>query len=170
MKDKSKKNKVKKPIYKKWWFWVIIVVILSAIFGTSGAKDGIEDGAKDAINSAEQQTEEKQETETKSDTLPTLIDGGCRALTENFVEGAVGEEYSMFAYNVEEFELDENENGTIKILYLPSNAGEEGATKVNLTISLKDGAYKIEYAMLSGLYEVDLTQVSKEYTELITSD
>ena len=170
MKDKSTKNKVKKPIYKKWWFWVIIIVILAAIFGNTGAKDGIEDGAKDAINSAEQQSEEKQETETKSDTLPTLIDGGCRALTENFVEGAVGEEYSMFAYNVEEFELDENENGTIKILYLPSNAGEDGATKVNLTISLKDGAYKIEYAMLSGLYEVDLSQVSKEYTELVTSD
>lgn len=170
MKDKATKNGVKKPIFKKWWFWVIVVVILAAIFGNTGAKNGVEDGAKDAISSTEQQTEEKQETETKSDTLPTLIDGGCRALTENFVEGVVGEEYSMFAYNVEEFELDENENGTIKILYLPSNAGEDGATKVNLTISLKDGAYKIEYAMLSGLYEVDLTQVSKEYTELITSD
>lgn len=170
MKDKATKNGVKKPIFKKWWFWVIIVVILAAIFGNTGTKDGIEDGAKDAINSAEQQAEKKQETEAKSDTLPTLIDGGCRALTENFIEGAVEEEYSMFAYNVEEFELDENENGTIKILYLPSNAGEDGATKVNLTISLKDGAYKIEYAMLSGLYEVDLTQVSKEYTELITSD
>ena len=170
MKDKATKSNGKKPIFKKWWFWVIIVVILAAIFGNTGAKNGVEDGAKDAISSTEQQTEEKQETETKSDTLPTLIDGGCRALTENFVEGVVGEEYSMFAYNVEEFELDENENGTIKILYLPSNAGEDGATKVNLTISLKDGAYKIEYAMLSGLYEVDLTQVSKEYTELITSD
>ena len=169
MKDKATKNKVKRPIYKRWWFWVIIVVILSAIFGTSGAKDGIEDGAKDTINSAEQQTEEKQETETKSGTLPILIDGSCRALTKKFIEGAVKEEYSMFAYNVEEFELDENENGTIKILYLPSNAGD-GATKVNLTISLKDGVYKIEYAMLSGMYEVDLTQVSKKYTELITSN
>ena len=35
MKDKATKNKVKRPIYKRWWFWVIIVVILSAIFGTS---------------------------------------------------------------------------------------------------------------------------------------
>ncbi len=39
MKDKQAQNKVKKPIYKKWWFWVIIVVVLSAIFGNMGSKD-----------------------------------------------------------------------------------------------------------------------------------
>lgn len=59
MKNKAEKNKVKKPIYKKWWFWVIIVVIIAAIFGNNGAKDGIEDGVKDTINSAEQQTSDK---------------------------------------------------------------------------------------------------------------
>ena len=26
MKDKATKSNVKKPIFKKWWFWVIIVV------------------------------------------------------------------------------------------------------------------------------------------------
>lgn len=55
MKDKATKSNGKKPIFKKWWFWVIIVVILAAIFGNTGAKDGVEDGAKDAINSTEQQ-------------------------------------------------------------------------------------------------------------------
>lgn len=168
--DKSTKSNVKKPIFKKWWFWVIIVV-LSAIFGNMGNN---EDEKANSDTTVSQETSESIESETEvesdSDTLPVEIDGGCRALTKNFIEGAVGEDYSAFAYSIEEFELDENENGTIKILYLPSNAGEDGATKVNLTISLKDGAYKIEYAMLSGLYEVDLTQVSKEYTELITSD
>lgn len=168
--DKSTKSNVKKPIFKKWWFWVIIVV-LSAIFGNMGNN---EDEKANSDTTVSQETSESIESETEaesdSDTLPVEIDGGCRALTKNFIEGAVGEDYSAFAYSVEEFELDENENGTIKILYLPSNAGEDGATKVNLTISLKDGAYKIEYAMLSGLYEVDFTQVSKEYTELITSD
>lgn len=168
--DKLTKSNVKKPIFKKWWFWVIIVV-LSAIFGNMGNN---EDEKANSDTTVSQETSESIESETEvesdSDTLPVEIDGGCRALTKKFIEGAVGKDYSAFAYSVEEFELDENENGTIKILYLPSNAGEDGATKVNLTISLKDGAYKIEYAMLSGLYEVDLTQVSKEYTELITSD
>ena len=52
MKDKSTKSNGKKPIFKKWWFWVIIVVILAAIFGNTGAKDGVEDGVKDAISGA----------------------------------------------------------------------------------------------------------------------
>lgn len=171
MKNKTEKSKVKKPIYKKWWFWVIIVVILAAIFGNSGGKEGFEDGVNDTLNSSVESTQEpEQETESESTTLSAEIDGGCRALTKRFVEGVVEEDYSAFAYSVEEFEIDENENGTIKVLYLPSNAGTDGATKVNLTITLKDGTYTIEYAMLSGLYEVDLTQVSKEYTELATSD
>lgn len=65
MKDKATKNGVKKPIFKKWWFWVIIVIILAAIFGNTGTKDGVEDGAKDAINSAEQQTSDKFIEEVK---------------------------------------------------------------------------------------------------------
>lgn len=72
----------------------------------------------------------------------------------------------MTAYSVEEFELDKDENGTIKILYLPSNAGD-GATKVNLTITKNDSVHKIEYALLSGIDEVELDKLSKEYTELI---
>ena len=31
MKDKAPKTK--KPIFKKWWFWILIVVIVAAIFG-----------------------------------------------------------------------------------------------------------------------------------------
>lgn len=163
MKDKSSKSTTKKPLYKKWWFWVLIIVILSAIFGSNGDETTTNDTGNSSI-------ETTQNTEQEQATLSTTIDGGCRALTKRFVQGAVGEDYSMLAYNVEEFEIDENGNGTVKVLYLPSNAGEEGATKVNLTISVKDGAYKIEYAMLAGLYEVDLAQISKEHTELITSD
>lgn len=165
MKDKETKVKAKKPIFKKWWFWVIIIVILAAIFGNT---DDTTEPANTNPPTTESTQSSEQETESQSKALSILIEGGCRALTENFVEGVVEEDYSMLAFNVEEFELDENENGTIKVLYLPSNVGEEGATKVNLTISKNGGTYKIEYAMLSGLYEVDLEGVSKEYTELIT--
>lgn len=31
--------KSKKPLYKKWWFWVAIVVVLAALFGNSEASD-----------------------------------------------------------------------------------------------------------------------------------
>lgn len=55
MKNKVTKNKVKKPIFKKWWFWVIIVIVLAAIFGDSGTNDGTKNRANDASNSTEQQ-------------------------------------------------------------------------------------------------------------------
>ncbi len=56
MKDKTTATKAKKPIYKKWWFWAIIVVILTTAFASQGVKDGFEDGVKDTISSTEQQT------------------------------------------------------------------------------------------------------------------
>ena len=32
-------EKVKKPIYKKWWFWVIVVLLVFGLFGMGGNKD-----------------------------------------------------------------------------------------------------------------------------------
>lgn len=82
MKDKATKNKVKKPIYKKWWFWVIIVVILAAIFGNTGAKDGIEDGAKDAINTAEQQPTSDKFVEDVKTAISGAIDSDNEAIKD----------------------------------------------------------------------------------------
>lgn len=105
----------------------------------------------------------KQENEANTAALPFSVENICRALTKIFIEGAVGEKYSMLAFNVKEFELDNNGDGTIKILYLPSNAGKEGATKVNLTISKTGNTYTIEYALLAGLYEIELSDVADSY-------
>lgn len=82
MKDKETKVKAKKPIFKKWWFWVIIIVILAAIFGNTGTKDGIEDGAKDAINSAEQQTT----SDTFIEDVKTAIAGTIDSDNETIVD------------------------------------------------------------------------------------
>ena len=143
--------------------WFIILMV-----GRNGAKDGYNDGLQ-AVNQpiTTPQVTQGIESPSKSQSpkgLPTLIDGSCRAMTKKFVEGVVEEDYSMLAYNVEEFDLDESENGTIKILYLPSNAGN-GATKLNLTITKNGSTYKIQYALLSGLYEVELDKLSQEYIE-----
>lgn len=39
MKEKEAKSKGKKPIFKKWWFWVLIVIILFSAFGGTGNKE-----------------------------------------------------------------------------------------------------------------------------------
>lgn len=72
MKEKETKSKIKKPLFKRWWFWVIVVVILAAIFGSTGTKDTVKDEAKDTANSIEQQTEEKQEESTSNSALDDI--------------------------------------------------------------------------------------------------
>ena len=82
MKDKSTKSNGKKPIFKKWWFWVIIVVILAAIFGNTGAKDGVEDGVKDAINSTEQQATSDKFVEDVKTAISGAFDSDNEAITD----------------------------------------------------------------------------------------
>ena len=152
-KEMKSKTKIILSIVFALWFAILMI-------STQGAKDGFEDGMKETPPTKQEEQEQSLER------LPTFVDGACRAMTKKFVEEVLEEDYSMTAYSVEEFELDKDENGTIKILYLPSNAGD-GATKVNLTITKNDSVHKIEYALLSGIDEVELDKLSKDYTELI---
>lgn len=103
--------------------------------------------------------------EPQSPKVPVNVQSVCRAMTKNFVEDILAEDYSMLAFNVESFELDENADGSVKILYFPT--AESGATKVNLTIVKSGTTYKIEYALLAGLYEVDLSQIPEKQITFI---
>lgn len=46
--------KVKKPIYKKWWFWLIIAVVFIAVIGMAGEDD---EGSPSSSSGATQSTE-----------------------------------------------------------------------------------------------------------------
>ena len=98
MKDKSTKSNGKKPIFKKWWFWVIIVVILAAIFGNTGAKDGVEDGAKDAINSTEQQSDKTQDESTAKDDISFVVTNVTNDVTGNWRIATIAENIEMQDY------------------------------------------------------------------------
>lgn len=98
MKDKATKNGVKKPIFKKWWFWVIIVVILAAIFGNTGAKDGVEDGAKDATSSVEQQTEETQNESQSEESISFVVGKVNNDVTGNWRIATIAENIEMQDY------------------------------------------------------------------------
>ena len=98
MKDKATKNGVKKPIFKKWWFWIIIVVILAAIFGNTGTKDGVEDGAKDAINSTEQQADKTQDESTAQDDISFVVTNVPNDVTGNWRIASIAENIEMQDY------------------------------------------------------------------------
>ena len=58
--------KIKKPIFKKWWFWVIIVVMIIAIaVGSSGDNDTeiTETSSNQTIGNKEETTQSKVEDE-----------------------------------------------------------------------------------------------------------
>lgn len=157
-------GKVKKPFYKNWKFWIVLLsacAVCNACTSNKGENNNLKTSSVEISLEQEDANQENKEAE-----LSINDEALCRALTKTFVENAVDEKYSMFDFNVKEFELDENGNGTIKILYMPSNE-KDGATKVNLTISKNGKVYKIEYALLDGLYEVDLSTIPNNYIEII---
>lgn len=68
---KSHKQVSKKPIYKKWWFWVIIVFVVVAVFGNSGSKEDSEQS-----NTADETStsEFTSSTETSDNTAASSLD------------------------------------------------------------------------------------------------
>lgn len=168
---KSAKNsnkssaKVKKPLIKRWWFWVLILgmMVNVASKNNKNKKDDVPD-AQDAewveLANEEQAADEPDKSE---EILLAQVKVACRMLTKDFVEGVVGEKCHLFtAYSdIRSYELDDDGNGMIEFLYMPDV--EEGETKVNLTIEKSDNVYTITYALLAGLWEVDMGVVPEEY-------
>lgn len=48
--------KIKKPIYKKWWFWVIIVIVAIAIGSSAGSGDSKSSSTSSTKNNAPSET------------------------------------------------------------------------------------------------------------------
>lgn len=86
----DKKEKVKKPLYKKWWFWVIVVCLVGAIgnglSGGSGSDKPVEPSTAQTVPQAptrdqeqiktpeENPVETAQEPETKTGTQSGIAD------------------------------------------------------------------------------------------------
>ncbi|CAH1216183.1 hypothetical protein [Paenibacillus sp. JJ-223] len=55
---------MKKPIYKKWWFWLVVVIVVGGIFGSQNGKTG-ETTAPATKTATQKETEVKASIETK---------------------------------------------------------------------------------------------------------
>ena len=56
IKAQKKAYKASQPFYKKWWFWLIVIVVLAGVFGSRGNKDKDSSTPSTTTSSAEQQT------------------------------------------------------------------------------------------------------------------
>lgn len=58
MKSKINSSKVKKPFFKRWWFWLIAAILLISIFGNSEKKSDVGENVGEASSSIEQKENE----------------------------------------------------------------------------------------------------------------
>lgn len=59
----EEKTKAKKPFYKRWWVWAIVVILLIGIFGP---KDNTESSTDDSQSTAQSQTTTTEPTDAES--------------------------------------------------------------------------------------------------------
>lgn len=57
---KENSSKVKKPFYKKWWFWLIIAILVIGILGGNGSDNSTENVSSNASDPEPVQTIEKE--------------------------------------------------------------------------------------------------------------
>lgn len=155
---RKENGKVNKPIRSRRWVYITAAVILVRLLGSA-----IGNGTETASIVKTEETTEEVETSTLHEAVnESKVRSICRALTSIFVKNVVKEEFKWFSAEEYEYELDENGDGIINVLYMP-----HGLTKVNLTITKNGNVYTIKYALLSGLYEVDMDAVPNMYKVIV---
>ncbi|MQS53349.1 DUF3862 domain-containing protein [Companilactobacillus mishanensis] len=66
-----RKDKVKKPFYKKWWFWIIIVIVLIFVIGGMNGSKGDSNSSKssDSSNSTSKKSSSNKITKSQYDAI-----------------------------------------------------------------------------------------------------
>lgn len=118
---------LKKPIYKKWWVWVIAVII---VFGIAGSASSNKDKGKDAVS-------EKQESTASTDKKDDKKKEDSKVNYDNFMKIAMGSTYTDVVNLLGEgTESTSSEVGGIKtVMYTWKGSGVS-----NMNITIQNGA------------------------------
>lgn len=68
----SKAEKSKKPFFKRWWFWVIVAIIV--IFGTNSTRDGSDNPGTDTPSTADTSITTKDTTNIPDEPTDFILD------------------------------------------------------------------------------------------------
>lgn len=93
MSNQEVKEKVKKPFYKKVWFWVVVVIVVAIAAGSGGSSTTAE----------KEQTSAEKESKNNTDVAET-------AKTEEAAEAEEQEEIVYTAYTVSQMQDDLDAN------------------------------------------------------------
>lgn len=67
MKFTKGNDTAQKPVYKKWWFWIIILVVLGSIFGSNEHENTTRDVSQEVVTTEKQVEDKTKNTLTKED-------------------------------------------------------------------------------------------------------
>jgi hypothetical protein len=128
--EKEKKNK---PFYKKWWFWVIAVIVLFAI-GSPGEGEETSDSDDEDVNDIEVQaeTDDTEESSEDHEEISTVVDLTLNTELNDDVLDFQGEtnlpDGTLIAYEVwHEEDFDQFAEGNIEV--------EDGNYKEEVSVS-----------------------------------
>lgn len=156
-----------RKLAKMFFVFLVSMTVISLIgsglraIGVVNVKEASETVVETTAEATEEETTEA-EKETKSD-LERSFDVIGRTLTKEFVKGVLQEEYHWLGYYTRKIVEEENGNAIITILYMPGGM----STKVDLIVIKEGNTYNISYAMLNGLYEVDMEKVPDRYKRYV---
>ncbi len=121
MNEENKAAKVKKPFFKKWWFWVIIIVIGIGVFGQSG------DETKKAEKPAGEKVEAEKTTEKKEEPKEKVKEDKALTLGDSFdFDGfnvKLSSDYS-FAKIENQFSEHDGKDAIVLPVTITNNSGE----------------------------------------------
>lgn len=136
-------GKNKKPIYKKWWFWVIIGLILLGIFSGGGKKEKTEENNAEQIDNAAVTNDAASSKETEEQAE--------KSAEENAPADKEAEKEILHVG-------DEIEDGNLKIVYIASGdyqednqflEAEEGFKHIFLKFAFENTSDKSDCAVSS---------------------
>lgn len=125
------KGKIKKPFYKKVWFWVLAIILVSAIGGSLGEEETASSTEPDKTTETPKKEEQKKKEEPKAYAVGDVVTVGDMQYTVNSLEtsNTVGPDI-----------MPTNAKGTFLVLDLTvKNNGNKAVTVDSSFFKLKEG-------------------------------
>lgn len=102
---------MKKPIFKKWWFWVLIVLLIGIIGNMGSETENQPESANGAVTTPENVKDDSQQSEDKKDDEPTEEEW-----QESYKKIALNEFQSYVELSVRGTLSDERHESAVKVL------------------------------------------------------
>lgn len=161
------KEKTKKPIFKKAWFWVIIIVILS-LFYSIGSKENTSDN----IEQTEQAQTENQETNQEENTISPDTKETAKEIDTVYksVAKLTNDYYSIFSEKIQNSDAGSNElldlYDTCKDLkqYMPKYSEQLDTKTSEYSAEYKDAIYHYIWTIY-GIADDVIAYIDDEKTE-----